>query len=104
MTIREKMKECGNGLCEIKISELVYVGSYGMMGYTKYTVFELIIKDKNIYSKKIYKIKSYDKNNEIEILDKFEKIKLVNDLLNLDCDNKIVTKFEYKLLENKEVF
>lgn len=54
--------------------------------------------------KKIFKFKSYDKNNEIEILDKFEKIGLVNKLLNLDYNYKNILKFEYKLLENKEVF
>lgn len=100
MTIREKMKKIGNGVYTITINELVYVGSYGMMGYNKYTIFELIIENGNIYSQKICKINSYDKTNEIEISDKFEKIKLVNDLLNLDYDNKIVFKFKHKLLEN----
>ena len=98
MTIREKIKENGNGLYTITINELVYVGSYGMMGYNKYTIFKLIVENGNIYSQKICKINSYDKSNEIEILDKFEKIKLVNDLLDLDYDNKIVFNFKHNLL------
>lgn len=52
MTIKEKMKEKGNGLYTIVFTDLIYVGSYGTMGYAKYTVFELIVKDGNIYSKK----------------------------------------------------
>ena len=54
MTIKEKMKEKGNGLYTIVFTDLIYVGSYGTMGYAKYTVFELIVKDGNIYSKKKY--------------------------------------------------
>lgn len=100
MTIRDKIREIGNGLYTITINELVYVGSYGMMGYTKYTVFELIVKDGNIYSKKICKFNSYDKYNKVEISDKFEKIDLVSRLLILDYNNKNIFKFNHKLLEN----
>lgn len=100
MTVRDEMRKYGDGLYEIRISEVIYVGSYGMMGYNKYTIFELIVENGNIYSQKIYKINSYDRYNEVEILDKFEKIEIVNNLLNLDYNNKIIIKFKHKLLEN----
>lgn len=102
MTIKDKMKEKGNGIYTITISELVYVGSYGMMGYTKYTKFNLILTDNDIYSQKISEIASYDKSTEIEILDKFKKIELVNNLLKLDYEDKCVYKFNYKTLKGDD--
>ena len=81
MTIREKMKELGNGKYEIKISEHVYVGSYGMGGYMKEITFNLFVKDRNVYSESIYKNRSYDRSNKEYIEDKFDKMYLVSSLL-----------------------
>lgn len=93
-TIKDEMRKCGDGLYEIKTSELVYVGSYGMMGYTREIIFKLIIKDGNIYSQDIYKIISYDRNNKFYVEDKYEKIKLVDNLLKYDI--KKIKYFEYR--------
>lgn len=102
MNIGEKMRECGDGLYEIIVSELVYVGSYGMMGYTRYTIFKLIVKDKNIYSQKIYKINSWDKTIELDVTDKFDKIELVSRLLKLDYEDKCIYKFNYRTLKGDD--
>ena len=95
MKIREKMRELGNGIYKIKTSKIVYVGSYGMMGYNKETYFELIIKDGNIYSQNIYKTVSYDRNNKQFIKDKNEKIKLVNNILEKDYMEDYIEKFDF---------
>ena len=49
MKIKELMKQYGDGKYTIEIQENIYMGSYGMMGYTLYTHFELIVKNKYIY-------------------------------------------------------
>lgn len=98
MTVRDEMKKCGDGLYEIRISELVYTGSYGMMGYTREIIYKLIVKDGNIYSQDIYKITSYDRNNKFYVNDRYEKIELVNNLLKYDIKNiKYFEYFEYFL-------
>lgn len=56
MKIKELMKKYGDGKYIIETQENIYMGSYGMMGYTLYTHFELIVK------KKIYIPNQYIKN------------------------------------------
>lgn len=94
MTIREKMKELGNGKYEIKISEPVYAGSYGMGGYTKEITFNLLVKDGDVYSELIYKNRSYDRSNKEYIENKFDKIYLVSSLLATESEQ--VEKFVFK--------
>jgi hypothetical protein len=98
MTIREKMKELGNGKYEIKISEPVYVGSYGMGGYMKEITFNLLVKDKNVYSESIYKNRSYDRSNKEYIEDKFDKMYLVSSLLAAPAESEQIEKFVFKEL------
>lgn len=94
MTIREKMKELGNGKYEIKISEPIYIGSYGMGGYTKEITFNLLVKDGDVYSELIYKNRSYDRSNKEYIENKFDKIYLVSSLLATESEQ--VEKFVFK--------
>lgn len=96
MTIREKMKELGNGKYEIKISEPIYVGSYGMGGYTKEITFNLLVKDRKVYSEAIYKNRSYDRSNKEYIEDKFDKMYLVSSLLATESEQ--IEKFVFKEL------
>ena len=84
MTIKELMKKYGDGKYIIETQENIYMGSYGMMGYTLYTHFELIVKNKNIYSESIYKKRHGDKEY---ITDINEKMKLVQNMLEVDYDN-----------------
>ena len=94
MTIREKMKDLGNGKYEIKISEPIYIGSYGMGGYTKEITFNLLVKDGDVYSELIYKNRSYDRSNKEYIENKFDKIYLVSSLLATESEQ--VEKFVFK--------
>ena len=94
MTIREKMKELGNGKYEIKISEPIYIGSYGMGGYTKEITFNLLVKDGDVYSELIYKNRSYDRSNKEYIENKFDKIYLVSSWLATESEQ--VEKFVFK--------
>jgi len=96
MTIKEKMKELGDGKYKIKISEPVYVGSYGMGGYMKETTFNLVVKDRNIYSETIYRTRSYDRNNKKYVEDKFDKMYLVSSLLVVPFESEQVEKFNFK--------
>ncbi len=54
---KRKMKEQGNGIYTIFISRQFMQEIYGMMGYTKYTKFNLILTNNDIYSQK-YEIAS----------------------------------------------
>lgn len=67
-----------------------------MMGYTLYTHFELIVKNKNIYSESIYKKRQGDKEY---ITDINEKMKLVQNMLEVDYDNKELNIFNHKSFE-----
>ena len=87
MTIKEYIKKYGEGKYVMKTSEIVYVGSYGMGGYTKYTHFNLLVKNGNIYSESIYKTLSHDDNKKY-ITDFNEKIKEVNSLMQMDFNDE----------------
>lgn len=99
MKIKELMKQYGDGKYTIEIQENIYMGSYGMMGYTLYTHFELIVKNKNIYSESIYKKRHGDKEY---ITDINEKIKLVQNMLEVDYDNKELNIFKHKSFKELE--
>lgn len=96
MKIKELMKQYGDGKYIIETQTNIYVGSYGMMGYTLYTHFELIVKNKNIYSESIYKKRHGDKEY---ITDINEKMKLVQNMLEVDYDNKELNIFKHKSFE-----
>lgn len=96
MKIKELMKKYGDGKYTIEIQENIYMGSYGMMGYTLYTHFELIVKNKNIYSESIYKKRQGDKEY---ITDINKKMKLVQNMLEVDYDNKELNIFNHKSFE-----
>lgn len=96
MTIREKIEKLGNGKYEIKFSEPVFVGSYGMGGYMKEITFNLVVKDRNVYSESIYKNRSYDRSNKEYIEDKFDKMYLVSSLLAAPAESEQIEKFVFK--------
>lgn len=69
-----------------------------MGGYTKEITFNLLVKDRNVYSESIYKNRSYDRSNKEYIEDKFDKMYLVSSLLAAPAESEEIEKFVFKEL------
>lgn len=96
MNIKEHINFLGDGKYTIIMQQKIQFENYKIDKYNIDFLFELVVKNDKIVSDDIYMIFCFDKNNKIPILDKSEKNKLKEIVLNINCMEKDIKKLNFE--------